>query len=81
MTVQKKMENAAFFLPFLGVALVVPPILSVFSVATKIFGIPLLVVYIFTVWLGLIGVTFFLSKRMVTGSDATTENENGDADP
>jgi hypothetical protein len=52
---------AAIFL--LGVVLFNYPILSLFNKATSAFGIPVVYVYIFVAWAGLIGVVAWIVER------------------
>ena len=52
---------AALFL--LGVVLFNYPILSLFNKATSAFGIPVVYVYIFVAWAGLIGVVAWIVER------------------
>ena len=39
------------------------PLLSIFNRAETLFGIPLLYIYIFSTWVGVIGVTAWIVKR------------------
>lgn len=38
-----------------GVLLLMPPMLAIFNVETLVFGIPLLYLYLFVVWIALVG--------------------------
>jgi len=59
---RRRIESAAFVLPVFGAALITPPILYVFNVHARPFGIPLEVIYFFLVWIALIAGTFQLSR-------------------
>ena len=77
MASRRKLENAALALSVFGAVLIVPPILSIFNVQLRLFGVPVVVIYLFLVWITLVGVTRFLSGRMpeVEISDEPTERE------
>ncbi len=47
---------------FLGVLLLTYPILSLFDQPLLLFGIPLLYLYLFAVWTGLIGLIVFVTQ-------------------
>ncbi|MBI3453052.1 MAG: hypothetical protein HY057_09575 [Rhodospirillales bacterium] len=57
----------------LGVFAFSPPLLAIFSVEARVFGIPLLFVYLFAAWGGLIGLLALAMGRR--GRD------DGDAEP
>jgi hypothetical protein len=50
----------------LGVILFLPPFLLLFNLQMRVLGIPLLYLYLFTAWLGLIALAAFASKRLDT---------------
>ncbi len=62
---RRKLENIAFTLSLFGAIAMVPPIISLFNVEKTIFGVPLIIIYLFGLWLFLIIATFLLSKRMI----------------
>jgi len=81
---RRKWQESALIVPILGIFLLLPPFISVFSINMSVFGIPLIVLYIFTVWIALILVTRFLAQKLMrdyetdhskktneTGSDTT----------
>jgi hypothetical protein len=52
----------------LGVVLLSWPLLTVVNTSTVVLGIPLLVLYLFAVWAGIIGILFWLTGgRDTTG--------------
>lgn len=59
---RRRIESAAFVLPIFGAALIVPPIINVFNVEVRVFGVPLEVVYFFAVWVGLVAGAVQLSR-------------------
>lgn len=50
----RKREHAVFMLPVLGIVLIIPPLLILFTAPIRIFGVPLETVYLFSVWILLI---------------------------
>ena len=69
------MTDRAFVLPVVAFFLLTPPILVIFNSPALVFGIPLLHVYCFAVWLVAIACGGWLARRMIaddgdTGSEA-----------
>lgn len=60
----RKVSHAAIFLPILGIFLLMPPVVFLFMKPVSLFGIPLLVAYIFLVWLGLILLARYMGPRL-----------------
>jgi hypothetical protein len=50
----QRAREAARLLPLVGLFLVLPPMIALFAVPVDVAGVPLLVVYFFAVWLGLV---------------------------
>lgn len=74
---QVKREDVAFLFPFFGIIVLTPPILNLFAVNRLVFGVPLEVVYLFTVWLGLIVGAMILARRSpFEGSKLPPETDN-----
>ena len=46
-------RQAAAVLPILGLFLLIPPVIGLFAVPLDVAGVPLIVVYLFAVWLAL----------------------------
>lgn len=59
-----KLRDAALVLPLMGAFLLLPPLTDLFMAPVRIAGIPLIVLYIFGVWLGLILVALWLAGRL-----------------
>jgi hypothetical protein len=57
-------REAALLIPLLGVFLILPPILGLFDGPHSFAGIPILHIYVFAVWLALVGAGFWLSRRL-----------------
>lgn len=51
---RRRHRDAAFLLPNLGLVLLVSPLIDVFTDAGRLFGIPVVVLYVFGVWFALI---------------------------
>lgn len=64
MAERRKLENAALVLPVFGAMLFVPPLVSIFTVDMRVLGFPLVVFYLFAVWLVLIAATALLSRYL-----------------
>jgi hypothetical protein len=56
--------DAAVVLPLFGVFLLMPPIITLFASGLDIHGVPLIVLYVFSVWIGLIVCAALLAKRL-----------------
>ena len=57
---------------FLGVLLLTYPILTLFDYSILLFGIPLLFLYLFAVWVGLIGLIGLITRRALRNRPAGT---------
>jgi len=51
-------------LPLAGFALVMPPLAGIFQLDVKVAGVPFTLVYLFTVWAGLILCGWRLSRQL-----------------
>lgn len=56
-------EDVAFLVPFLGVVLLLPPLLNLFQDLRTPYGVPVEVLYLFGVWLLIIAAAVLLSRR------------------
>ncbi|QJR14364.1 hypothetical protein [Usitatibacter palustris] len=59
-----RIRDAAALLPLLGLALLMPPLITLFAVHREISGVPLIVVYVFSTWVGLIVAAALLARRL-----------------
>ncbi|HEX7044578.1 MAG TPA: hypothetical protein VF203_08180 [Burkholderiales bacterium] len=57
-------RDAAALLPVLGVFLFMPPVITLFVAKLHIAGVPLIVAYLFGVWLALIACAALLARRL-----------------
>lgn len=65
----RKTRDAALILPIIGLLFLIPPFATIFAIDGRIFGIPVMVAYVFTVWALLIAAAAFLAKRIETAID------------
>jgi hypothetical protein len=66
----RRLQDAAFLLPCLGLILFTPPLLAIFDVPATLAGVPLLLIYCFACWLGLIVAGWRLSVALERASGA-----------
>lgn len=79
---RQKLFAAALALPVLGLFLLLSPIIRMFPPDVYLFGVPLEVVYIFTVWLALIGGAALLGRSLVrSGGLPESEADLGEDTP
>lgn len=62
--VEGKASDLSWFLPLVGLFLLMPPLLGLFNESRYLFGIPLLLVYLFAVWLIGILLTALAARRL-----------------
>ncbi len=65
-----RLADRAFVLPVVAFFLLTPPILAIFNVPVLVFGIPLLHVYCFAMWLIVIACGGWLARRMAADGEA-----------
>jgi hypothetical protein len=73
-----RLRGAAVALPVLGLFLWLPPFVTLFTGPLRPFGVPLIVIYIFGVWAGLVLAAAWLARRLRVpaapgGTDAAAE--------
>ena len=60
-----RVRDAAALLPLLGLVLLVPPLVTLFARSQlSIAGVPLIVVYVFATWIGLIAAAAALARKL-----------------
>ncbi len=64
MTPRRRAADGVVALLALGVWLLMPPVISLFVGPERLFGVPVLVVYLFGVWFAFILATMLLSRRL-----------------
>lgn len=62
-----RLRDAAVLLPLLGLLAWMPPVIGLFDASGRILGVPLIVAWLFGVWLVLIVVAFWFSRRLDPG--------------
>lgn len=72
-------RDAATVLPFLAVALLVPPIILIFSAPVAIAGVPLIFIYIFGVWAAIILGALVIALRLGRASAGEGPARDGPA--
>ena len=63
-SVTRKSRESGFLLPIVGFLALVPPVISLFADDARIFGVPMIILYISFVWLMLIVGARWLAHRM-----------------
>jgi hypothetical protein len=67
-----RLRDAATLLPALAAFLLMPPVITLFTGTHRAWGVPLIVVYLFGVWLALIVATAVMARWLgAPGDDAT----------
>ncbi|MCF4099102.1 hypothetical protein [Maritalea mediterranea] len=77
---RRRSEGFGFFLPILGVILIMPPIVQLFDRGGSVFGLPIIFTYIFGVWLFLIVAAFILSRWLPQQDETPQRLERFDRD-
>ena len=65
----RKTRDRALIVLLIGIALLMPPMAGIFHLDTKILGLPATLVYLFSVWAGLIIATAILSRALRKAND------------
>jgi len=66
---QQGAHDAATTLPFLAAALLLPPLVLIFTVPVRLGGVPLIVLYVFGVWVALIVAAYLVARRLKPNAD------------
>ncbi|MFT3819720.1 MAG: hypothetical protein QM750_19175 [Rubrivivax sp.] len=69
-----RLRDAAALLPALAVLLLMPPVITLFAGTHKVWGLPLIVVYLFGVWLALIVAAALLARKLGPPSAAPPDD-------
>jgi hypothetical protein len=69
-------RDAARLLPVIGAVLFMPPLIALFVGDVSIMGVPLIVVYLFGVWLALIVCAALLAPRLPPSRDVKGDPEH-----
>lgn len=76
-TPSPRLRDAAVVLPLVGLFLLMPPVITLFVRPAEVAGVPLIVAYLFGVWLALIGCAALLGRRIAP--DAAPDPGRGTA--
>jgi len=60
----RKRQDSALFIPLFGTFLFLSPFITVFTGSATVFGLPLIFVYIFGAWLGLVVIARITARRL-----------------
>lgn len=71
-----RIRDAAVVLPLLGLFAWMPPVIGLFIASGRVFGVPLIVAWLFGIWLALIFAAMWFSRRLDPGDD-----DRGDETP
>lgn len=77
----QKARDAILVVTLLGALGLLPPILPFFDRPISLFGVPLIVVYVFGTWLALIALAFWLSYRLPRHVSRTVVPDSDDGIP
>lgn len=68
-------RDAAVLLPLLGLFLLMPPIIGLFALPVTVAGMPLIVAYVFGVWLALVVVAALLARALPAHAPTPVDDE------
>jgi len=60
----RRISDLSVIAPLIGFFLLIPPFIGLFASEQKVFGAPLILLYLFGVWLGLIVAAAALSRAL-----------------
>ena len=66
-------RDAAVVLPLLGLFLLMPPVIALFAAPLVVAGVPLIVVYLFGVWIALVLAAALLGRALQRGAPASPD--------
>lgn len=73
--------DAAVALPLFGLLLLMPPLITLFALNLDLAGVPLIVIYVFGVWIALIICAALLARRLDPGRDEEPGNPEAQPQP
>ncbi|MCB9994005.1 MAG: hypothetical protein H6873_10150 [Hyphomicrobiaceae bacterium] len=73
----RRLRMIAFFLPWIGLLLFMPPFVKLFDNQLRIFGVPAIGVFLFGVWGGLIAISFAVQSRLDRDDKRKAEENAG----
>ena len=60
----QKIRELAFIAPLVGALFLMPPVIWLFSKDVRVFGMPIIMLYVFGVWVALIVIALLLAKKL-----------------
>ncbi|GHA35910.1 hypothetical protein GCM10007989_34920 [Devosia pacifica] len=72
-----KLESTALLLTLASILLIMPPIAYLFQWQARLFGVPVEVIYLFTVWGGLVLCSALLSRRLPPQTPPSGDDDGG----
>jgi len=76
-----RLRDAAVVLPLLGLFAWMPPVLGLFAASGRVLGVPLIVAWLFGIWLALIAAAFWFSRRLDTEDEPQPTEETAALEP
>lgn len=73
----RRLRMIAFFLPWIGLLLFMPPFVKLFDNQLRIFGVPAIGVFLFGVWGSLIAISFAVQSRLDRDDKRKAEENAG----
>ena len=64
------LRDAATVLPFVATVLLMPPVVLIFAAPVLALGIPLIVIYVFAVWIAVIAAAGLAARRLARAEAA-----------
>jgi hypothetical protein len=61
---QRKLQSAALFFTIFAAMLILPPLVLLFNFKARLLGLPAEMIYLFVVWMGLVGATAWFAYRL-----------------
>ena len=74
----RRWQDAAFAIPVFAALLLLPPFLNLFTIREVLFGIPLEVVYLFTIWAALVIGGALLSRHLPHQIEPTADADKSE---
>lgn len=78
MTPEKRVRDAALLLPLIGTLIFLPPYIRIFDQDAVLWGIPVLFIYIFLLWLIGIMLTAIVARKLVRHQGKRNRRSNTD---
>lgn len=72
-----KLESAALLLTIAGVLLIMPPLAQLFQWQTRLFGVPVEVIYLFLIWAAMVIGARGLARRMPSNPPPPADESGG----